>query len=564
MNSKFLSFLKNWRNQGPVVKWIIDHTRPFLPSLFLLLLLSVAGSVVNVALTLINRLIVDAATSGREFFNNIWLYVGILLFSLVVSVVNSILTAVINERFAFGIRLRVYDSVMNSCWSNISSYHSGDVLTRLSSDIDTVAHGIAELIPSIFSLTISFLIAFATLAYFDPGIALFALILGPATALVGIFSGRLIKPLQVKIQQSESAYKSFLQESVANLPVFKAFGSQKAAGEQLAELRRQRLYWVMRRQKVSSISNALFSMAFQAGYMGAFVYCAIRLSSGNISFGTMTAFLALLTQIQGPVVGLSMTVPRIVSVFASGERVLEIEQLPTEDMSVPKLAAGAIGVSVKDLCFAYGADTILENAGIDIAPGEFVALMGSSGIGKTTLIRLLLAYLSPDRGEVRLVDREGGSAPVNAGARAYMSYVPQGNTLLSGTILHNIRMGNETVTDEEIWEILSVVAVDEFVRSTPNQLLTRIGEHGLGLSEGQAQRLAIARALVKKSPLLILDEATSALDEPTEIAILEHLRRTQTDATCLLISHRRSVLKFCDRCIRISDKGLLTDESLMS
>jgi ABC-type bacteriocin/lantibiotic exporter with double-glycine peptidase domain len=303
------------------------------------------------------------------------------------------------------------------------------------------------------------------------------------------------------------------------------------------------------------------SLSYQTGYMAAFVYSTMKLSRQMITFGTMTVFITMVTQIQTPIVGLSRLLPRVVSIFTSAGRVIEIDGMEAENMEGGVLAPGAVGLEAREVSFAYAGDEILCAAGVQIKPGEFVTMMGSSGIGKTTFVRLAMAYLSPDKGEMALFDGAGGRAVVTAGTRKYISYVPQGNTLISGRIIDNIRLGGPEISEEEIWELLRVVAVDEFVRSAPQGLYTVVGERGLGISEGQAQRIAIARALAKKAPLLILDEATSALDEETEIAVLRHLREHVSGITCLLITHRSSVLRFCDRCIRIDDKQIVDDPS---
>ena len=557
----FLKFMKNFKMQRPTLKWLAQHTMPFLKSLLLLLLLNMFTSIISVGMTLINRSIIDTATSGGNFTGDVIVYVSILLISLLVNTITGILSVVINERFAFGIRIRIYDNVMHTCWDYISKYHSGDIITRLSSDVDIVASGIAEIIPSIFSLGVSFIAAFVTLAYFDIGIALFALILGPITAIIGILSGRMLRPIQGKIQQSESAYKSFMQESIANLTVFKAFGAQAHAGERLSSLRQDRLKWIMKRQQVSAFSSALLSLSFQSGYISAFIYSALKLSRSLITYGTMSVFITLVTQIQAPVAGLARIIPRVVSIFTSATRIIEIDGMPTEDMTEPDFPDETLlGLSAENVRFAYGDEEILLHADVRIEPGEFVAMMGSSGIGKTTFVRLAMSYLTPNEGRLSLFDASGTSASITAGARKYISYVPQGNTLISGRIIDNIRLGAPKISEAEIWEILKVVAVDEFVQNTPDGLYTVIGERGLGLSEGQAQRLSIARALAKSSPFLILDEATSALDEQTELAVLEHLHKHKQGITCLLITHRRSVLNFCDRCIRIEDKQIVDDK----
>ncbi len=555
--SQTLSMIFNFKAHKNTYKWLFAHTKKFIPALILIMCVSVFSSGTSIAMTLLTRNIIDTATAGRDFTNSVWIYIAVLFVSLVLSAGMGFVTVFLNERFAFSIRIKIYNNVMSSCWSYISKYHTGDVITRLSSDVDIVAIGIAEVIPSIFSLGITLVAAFATLAYFDMGIALFALALAPITVLIGVISGRVLGPVQEKIQQSESAYKSFMQESVANLAVFKSFGAEQSAAQRVTDLRGKRIYWVMKKQKITAISASLLSLFFQASYISVFVYSSLQLSKKLITYGTMSIFLTLVAQIQGPVVSLSRLIPRVVAIITSTKRIMEIDNMPSEDMSVPDIKPDEmLGISVKKLTFAYDEEEILRDTSIQIKPGEFVAMMGSSGIGKTTFIRLAMAYLTPTKGDIELFADGGKSYTLNAGARKYISYVPQGNTLISGRIIDNIKIGAPDITEEEIWKLLKLVAIDEFVKNAPQGLYTQIGERGLGLSEGQAQRIALCRALAKNAPILILDEATSALDEATEISVLRHLREHVKGITCLLITHRKSVLKYCERCICIDDKKI--------
>ncbi len=541
-------------------KWVMEQTKPHAKALMGIALISLFQSVVSLGMMLFARSIIDGATLNGIVYSNVAMYGLVIVASLALTAMNSIVTVVVNERFAFSIRIKVYDSVMNSTWKDISKYHSGDIVTRLSSDIDIVATGVAEVIPSIFSLGLNLVVAFGALAFFDIKIALFALFLGPISALIGIITGRKMRPIQNRIQQSESKYKSYMQESVGNLVVYKAFNAQGLANSTISELRRERLYWIKKRQNISAISGAFLGGSFQLGYVVALVYSAGQLSSGLISYGTMSMFIQLVSQIQAPVVGLSKLLPRVVAISTSAARVIEIKDIEKEDQNFEINQVDGLGIKATDVSFAYGSEVILENASANINKGEFVAMMGTSGIGKTTFIRLIMAYLSPDKGALQIYSKEGEGKDINAGVRKYISYVPQGNTLISGKIIDNIRVGCKDISEEEIWELLKVVSVDEFVRSTPEGLHTVIGEKGLGISEGQAQRISICRALAKKAPILILDEATSALDEATEIAVLQHLRDHTKGLTCLLISHRKSIMNYCDRCIRIKDKKIIIED----
>ena len=250
------------------------------------------------------------------------------------------------------------------------------------------------------------------------------------------------------------------------------------------------------------------SMSFQVGYIVAFAYGAIQISRKAITYGTMSVFLTLVNRVQAPVMGLAQQIPRVVSILASAGRIMELQELPLEEKEEEPLAVVQAGVDVSGLTFGYTQDNVLENVSLHIAPGEFVAVIGESGIGKTTLIRIIMSFMSNIQGSVTFYNEKGETQKANAATRNFIAYVPQGNTLFSGTVRENIRMGNLNATEEEMNEALKLAAAYDFVQELPKGIDTVIGERGHGLSEGQAQRIAIARAFVKKAPFLILDEAT--------------------------------------------------------
>jgi ABC-type bacteriocin/lantibiotic exporter with double-glycine peptidase domain len=358
------------------------------------------------------------------------------------------------------------------------------------------------------------------------------------------------------VQESESRYRSFIQESLGNLLIVKAFSNENNSVERLGELRQERFYWVFKKSKMSLISSSVLSLTFQFGYIGAFTIGAFLLAKKAITFGTMSVFMTLVNRIQAPILALAQTVPRVVSVLTSAGRVIELQDIPIETTERTNMDITQVGVKVEKLCFGYSDDIVLEDVSFTVKPGEFVAVVGASGIGKTTLIRLIMSFIHSVAGSIQFINNKGDSEKVNAGVREFVSYVPQGNTLFSGTIRDNILMGKLTASEDEIEDALQLSASAYFVQQLPHGIDTVIGEKGHGLSEGQAQRIAIARALIRKSPLLILDEATSALDELTELEVIEGIRSLKPRITCMIITHRKSVLRYCDRELQIDNKKI--------
>lgn len=553
---KLLDFLRDWKNQRRYFAWLVWYSTPYIPKIALILVFGLVDTVLSVGLAILLKRIIDGAALGGIVIETILLYLGGVLLSMSVSIFSQLISAVLNERFSFGIRKQVYDKIIRSYWMEVKNYHTGDLLTRLTSDTDIVSDGIVVVIPTVIRLIIELLITFFTLFYYRPSLAIFALVMAPVSGVISIVLGRKLKLLQIKVQESESNYRSYIQESLSNILIVKAFANENHSVERLAELRKERFYWVFKKSKLGLMSTAILSLSFQFGYIGAFTIGAFLLAKKAITFGTMSIFMTLVNRIQAPILGLAQTVPRIVSVLASVGRIIEIQDIPMEEVEESRIDIHQIGIQVDKLSFGYSDDIVLKDVSFSVKPGEFVAVVGASGIGKTTLIRLIMSFVHSTVGSIQFINNKGETEKVNSGVREFVSYVPQGNTLFSGTIRDNILMGKLDATEEEIEEALQLSYSTHFVHELPNGLDTVIGESGHGLSEGQAQRIAIARALIRKSPFLILDEATSALDELTELYVIEGIRGLKPRITCLLITHRKSVLRYCDRELQIDNKKI--------
>ena len=540
------------------VKWLVGYSKPFIPRIMFLLLIGFAGSGVSIFLAVVSKRIIDSALSGKISPGDIYLYVGMVFVTIIVTAFTTLVSVVLDERFSFGIRKQLYQKIIESNWMDVTKFHTGDLMTRLTSDAGNIAEGIIYTIPNIVNLLVQMIITFGVLYYYEPRMALFALIIGPIAAVISFLLGRKLKKLQVKVQETESAYRSFLQESLANLLIVKAFCNEEASTDKLIALRENRFYWVRKKSTVGVISSSSMSLTFQLGYIAAFAFGSYQVAVGQISYGTMTVFLTLVNRIQAPVFQLARNIPQIVSMFASVGRVIELQQIELEDRKPLTIIPNNVGVRLNELSFSYsGKEILFEGASAEIKPGDFVAIVGESGIGKTTLIRLIMSFLNPNSGVIEFFNEDGHREPTSASAREFISYVPQGNTLFSGTIIDNVRMGNILATEEEILESLKLASAYEFVCQMPEGVNTVIGEKGHGISEGQAQRIAIARAIVRKAPFMILDEATSALDDETEIAVLMGIKKMVPRPTCMMITHRHSVLPYCNQEIKIKKKEMV-------
>lgn len=551
---------KIWQDRGNqyrYAQWLWQYSRPYLGKILLVMLFGLLETVASLLMVQISKEIIDHATFGNAFVRLMVVYVLLMLGMQAVTVISSLVSTMLTERFSFGIRKQIYEKIIHSHWMDVKKYHTGDLMTRLTSDAGNVADGIIGTIPSIIQLAVELLLVFFTLFYYSPMLAMFALLVAPVAALSSWWLGKKLRKLQVKVQESEAAYRSFLQESLANLLIVKAFANEDYSTERLTQLREERFHWVYRRTKMGVASSTVMSLAFQTGYIVAFCYGAIQISRKMITYGTMSVFLTLVNRVQAPVMGLAQQIPKVVSILASAGRIMELQQIPLEMKTDTQIPSVRIGVEIKDMTFGYTDETVLENVNLRIGPGEFVAIIGESGIGKTTLIRIIMSFMSNIRGSVTFFNEKGDLELANAATRKFISYVPQGNTLFSGTVRENIRMGKLDATEEEMYEALKLASGYDFVMGLPKGIDTVIGERGHGLSEGQAQRIAIARAFLRKAPFLILDEATSALDEKTELEVLQGLKELSPRPTCLIITHRKSILPYCDRELQIVDKQVM-------
>jgi ABC-type multidrug transport system fused ATPase/permease subunit len=413
-----------------------------------------------------------------------------------------------------------------------------------------VTGGTLQILINGVGTVVKLLSAFLLLYYYNAGLALAVLLIAPIGMGTFLLLSGKMRYVQENFQKSEGAYRVFLQESLRNMEVVKAFSGEENSEEKLEALRDERMGWTVKMRRLQTVTRIMVHVTFTMGTTLAFLVGVVQIAEGAISYGTMTAFLALVGQVQSPVLSLGEMARRLITVLASVPRIMELEGLEKDERAEMVAVSGPMTLRGEKIAFSYDDEEIFRDFSFAVQPGEKVAVTGQSGAGKTTLIKLLLGFAAPQKGELTV-----GGVPVSAATRRYFSYVPQGNTLFQGTIRENLLMGDPDATDEMLWTALEMACAKSFVEKLPNGLSTPIGEKATGISEGQAQRIAIARAMLRKAPIVIFDEATSALDEDTEAQILRNIARQKSDSAYVIITHRPKALEYCDKRIEISYEG---------
>lgn len=515
-----------------------------------------------VVYSLLFRDLVDRAIGGDRdgFFLSVVALAAMTVFQITLRAVFRYLDEYTKATAENTLKQRLFRTLLGRDYAAVTAVHTGEWMNRLTSDTTVVANGVAQILPHLGGLVVRLVGAVAAIVALEPR---FGMVLVPAgLAVIGLT--RLLRPWlkkkHLRIQESDGALRVVLQERLDNLLIIRAYSQQDRAAQLAGDRMEDHKTARMQRLAVSNIANVGFGTAIHGLYLlGAFV-CGAGILEGTITFGTMTAVLQLVSQLQGPLSGISGYLTQWHGMTASAERLMEAEGYGSDDdLSDAEGCRNEYhrnfsAIRGENLCFAYEAEdrqVVMKDLNFRVGKGEFVALAGPSGCGKSTLLKLLLCLYRPDSGEIRL-ESGSGSRPLTGLDRGFFAYVPQGNQLMSGTIRQILAFYREEdmTREDRLWEALEVACARDFVAELPLGLDTELGEHGAGLSEGQLQRLAVARAIFSRRPVLLLDESTSALDEETEKQLLDNLR-TMTDRTVLIVTHRPRALEICHRVIRL-------------
>lgn len=549
------------------LKWMYDVCKSQKYKVLLLIAVESISAVLTVSFAKLSKDIINAATIDKSFdlvIKNSLYFVMVIGIQLALYVAERSTTERCRCRLEWILKQHTLETAIRKDYASVSKIHTGELQNRMFNDVLIIADGFTTILPNVVYFVVKLIAAFAYLIIIDRIFAFIFLIGGCGVFLCTHLFRGVIKGLHKAVQETEGKTRSFIQEALTSLLVIKSFVVEDKISDTADELQRENYKMKMKRRFFSISANAGINLIFNLGFVFAVAFGAYRIIFFGLSYGDVTAMIQLVTQIQSPFASLSSVLPRYFTLLASAERLMEIDDLPDEhhenegEIDVDAAYEDLRCINFKDISFSYDRDIILDNTSLEVDKGDFVAIMGISGIGKSTLLKLLLGVFQVDDGSIEL-ELDGENIPVDYTTRRMFSYVPQGNFILSGSIYDNLTFINDDVTDEEINEAIRISCSDEFINTLPDGLETVIGERGVGLSEGQLQRLAIARSLLAKAPIMLLDEATSALDEATEKRFLENLKELKTK-TCIIVSHKRAALDICNKHVQIINSKIVTEE----
>ena len=550
----FAEILDDW-------KWIFSYSARYKGAIAFYLILGIISTSMGLVSSVAGKYMIDIITGHDS--SRLWVMAVIMVsssvFSLIFGSIISRITAKLSIDINNDIQADIFDKIVDADWMSLNRYSNGDILNRFNGDISTVSSNAISWLPTIVIAVYNFAATFLVILHYDWIMALIALGSAPFMLLMSRFLIKKQRDYSRKVREMSSDLMSFEVEAIYNFDTIKSFG--------IAPHYSKKMRWWQRRFRDISLKYNLFSIKTNIlmSVTGTFVqflafgYCLFRLWSNDITYGTMTLFLQQRSKLSAAFSNVVSIIPSFLNSAVSAHRIRELVELPREvhipeSSQLDKYAHHGFRVRMKNVNFSYTeGNQVITNSEFEANPGEIVALVGPSGEGKTTLIRLLLGLVRPQGGGVTLSASDGSSIEMNAETRHLFAYVPQGNTVISGTIAENMRMVKEDATDEEIIDALKVSCAWNFVSKLPDTINSSVGERGRGLSEGQAQRIAIARAVLRNAPVLLLDEATSALDVATERTVLRNIVKRHPNKTCIVTTHRPSVLNMCQRVYRVME-----------
>lgn len=542
-------------------KWIFSYSKRYKWVIVYYTVLGIVGSSLGVVSALASKYLIDIITGYQTDKLEVMLaiMVGSSLFSLVINSLLSRISLKISIFINNDIQSDIFDKIIDADWLEISKYSNGDVLNRFNGDIGTVSGNAVSWLPSIILNIYNFIITFIVIMHYDPMMAVIAFSSAPLMLIIGKLRLKKMREYNKRVREMSSKLMSFEVETFYNFDTIKSFGVTEHYSKGLRKWQKKYKDFSLEYNLFSIKTGMIASIFGLVISMISFGYCLFLLWSRKIEYGTMTLFLGQGSKLSSCFNSIISIIPSFLNSSVSAHRIRELVELPkeihlSESCEMDVWLESGFEIQMKDVNYAYVENNhVITDSDFVAKPGEIVALVGPSGEGKTTMIRLMLGLIHPETGHVRMIASNGKAVDVNADIRHLFSYVPQGNTILSGTIAENMRIVKEDATDDEIINALKIACAWDFVKDMPDTINCNIGERGRGFSEGQAQRIAIARAVLRDSPVLLLDEATSALDVTTERRVLRNIIQQKPNKTCIVTTHRPSVLNMCQRVYRVME-----------
>ena len=546
--------------QKSALNWIMQNAKKEYLKIVILLIANALFSSLSIVFAFLIKEIIDSAVAEnlQRLISFAVAIISVVLLQFVFRVFTNSLAEHIQAKLEMQYKAALFKSILNKKQEKISGYHSGELMTRLTSDAVIVSDGVATILPTVVSAVARLVCAIVALIMLDWIFAVAFTVAGLMVFAVITLLRTKLKSLHKRAQETDGKVRSFMQECIENLLAVKVFSVNERIEKQSYSYQKQNFDVRMKRRNYSVFGNATYNFIFSAGYLFALIYGGVKILDGVITYGALSAILQLVNNVQVPFASLSNLMPKYYSMIASAERIMDIEQIEDEpkvvELNRAEIYDKLKGIAIENATFTYDREKVLNGGTVYINKGEFVAISGPSGVGKSTLIKLLLGVYQLDNGKV-FFDLGEEKLELDNSTRVMFSYVPQGNMLFSGSLRDNITFINANATDEQIDFALNVSQVSEFIGELPQGLETIVGENGVGLSEGQIQRIAIARAILTNAPIILLDEATSALDEQTEKNVLANLKELK-DTTIIIVSHKKAAINICDRNIQIKEKKI--------
>lgn len=537
----------------PALGWIIKNTAPFKLNIIALSLLNFITAIISVLYAVCFKEIIDYALNNE--IHTAIIYGGVLISFMLLQIITNFVSSYLDEltRTKLGIHLRknIISKLLNKEYKDISSYHTGEINNRIFSDIGIVTGNSVTIIPSIINMAVRLISSFVVLFFVNAYFSLTFLVIGMLCSGCMLIFRNKMKKLHKDMQYEEGRVRSTIQETVSSSLLIKIFNAHKKRDAELEARHTAYKNAAMKRKLFSSLANAGMNLAYNVGFLLAFFWGIYGIISNFLSYGSLTAILQLTGQIQGSVSGITGIVPSFYSMTASAERLIELLNLPDEEEKTTEIS-DISEIDIRNVSFAFGNTPVLKNISLNIKNGETTAILGTSGVGKSTLFMLILGIYKPQKGEIKIISSDGKYEYSGFSMRKMFSYVPQNNQLFSGTVKENLTL-IKNATEDEINKAIEISCAD-FIFSLPCGIDTRIGENGFGLSEGQRQRIAIARAILSDAEVILFDEATSALDEETEQQLIKNLGKI--NRTSLIITHRPSILTICDNAYKMDNNDI--------